>query len=302
MRRMRAARTVALLALASAAGASPPSFMDGVAAYEAGDPARCGGILLAAEVAGAAFPTNGELLTAECLSATGRFDDAFAYLRRQLPSGRIPFDDLVGKSRPGLDALRQHPGWNALRAEAEALEAAQAARRDPALREELLRRAGVDQVARRAVFGTDGSVDDAARERMMEVDRENTAWLKQVLGSRGWPGSDLVGHDGAKAAWLLVQHADHDPEFQRAALALMQSTVEAGRAERSDFALLTDRVLLADGKPQRYGTQFQTDDDGLMRLRPVEEIDGLEARRAAFGLPTMIEYRQMLRDLYGEVE
>ncbi|MCD9005465.1 hypothetical protein LDO31_04280 [Luteimonas sp. XNQY3] len=299
----RTVRTVALLALASAAGASPPSFMDGVAAYEAGDPARCGGILLAAEVAGAAIPTNGELLTAECLSAAGRFDDAFAYLRRQLPGGRIPFDDLLGKSRPGLDALRQHLGWNALRTEAATLEAAQAARRDPALREELLRRAEVDQVARRAVFGTGGSVDDAARVRMTEVDRENTAWLQQVLDSRGWPDSDLVGHDGAKAAWLLVQHADHDPAFQRAALARMQPAVDAGRADRSDYALLTDRVLLAEGQPQRYGTQFQTHADGVMRLRPVEDPDGLEARRAAVGLPSMADYRQILRDGYGtEVE
>jgi len=300
---MRTVRAAALLVLASAVEATPPSFVDALAAYEAGDPGRCGEILLAAEMAGAAVPANGELLTAECLSAAGRFDDAFAYLRRQLPGGRIPLDDLVCRSRPGLDALRPQPDWNALRAEAEALEAAQAARRDPALREELLRRAEADQVARRAVFGTDGSMDDAARARMAAVDRENTAWLKQVLDSRGWPDSDLVGHDGAKAAWMLVQHADHDPAFQRAALARMQPAVDAGRAERSDFALLTDRVLLAQGQPQRYGTQFQTDAGGVMRLRPVENPDGLEARRAAVGLPSMADYRQMLRDGYGtEVE
>jgi len=293
-----------LLAFAASVSAAAPSFMDGVAAYETGDHARCADLLLAVEAADAVVPTNGELLTVECLSAAGRFDEAFAYLRRQLPKGRIDLGELSDKSRPGLDALREQAGWDALQVDVTALEAARLSKLDTALRDELLARSGRDQAARRAMTtGGIRAVDQASWDRIAEVDRDNTAWLKQVLDSRGWPDSDLVGHEGAKAAWLLVQHADHDPAFQRAALARMQPAVKAGLADRSDFALLTDRALLAEGQPQRYGSQFQTGADGITRLRPVEDLDGLDTRRAAVGLPPMDEYRQMLRDNYEtEVE
>ena len=34
--------------------------------------------------------------------------------------------------------------------------------------------------------------------------------MTQVLAEHGWPGWQLVGSDGAFAAWVLVQHADLD--------------------------------------------------------------------------------------------
>ena len=298
---VRGTGTALLLALVAPASAAPPTFMDGYAAYEAGDAGRCADTLLAVEAAAAPVPIHGELLTVECLSTIGRYDEAFAYLRRQLPTGRIALDELSGKSRPGLDALRAQPGWADLRAEATALDVTRLANLDAALREELLSRAARDQTVRQAMIASGAhTVDQATWDRIAEVDRDNTAWLRQVLDARGWPDTTLVGHDGAKAAWLLVQHADHDPAFQRAALTRMQAAVESGRADRSDFALLTDRVLLAEGRPQRYGTQFQTGDDGIMRMQPVEDADALDGLRARVGLPAIAEYREMLRETYGQ--
>ncbi len=42
----------------------------------------------------------------------------------------------------------------------------------------------------------------------------NTQAMKQIVAQHGWPGEKLVGAMGAQAAWLLVQHVDHDREFQ----------------------------------------------------------------------------------------
>ncbi|WP_245228116.1 DUF6624 domain-containing protein [Xanthomonas bromi] len=134
----------------------------------------------------------------------------------------------------------------------------------------------------------------------MPVDHDNTAWLKQVVAAHGWPGRRLVGEDGANAAWTLVQHADADPAFQAQALALMEAALARHDVMPGDVALLTYRVLLAQGKPQRYGTQFMTDADGRMSLRPTEDEAGLEARRRAMGLPPMAEYKKMLQDLYHQ--
>lgn len=295
-----------LLALAtSAAAATPatPSFIDAAAAAESGDHAGCADTMLAIEATGRRFPVNGELFAIECLSAAGRYDAAFAFLQRQLPGDRISMDDLRGKSRPGLDALRRQPGWDAALEAAERLERERASRRDETLRAELSTRVARDQAARTAAIGTNGVIDPAKWTAVEAIDRENTAWLRDLVGTRGWPGASLVGRDGAKAAWLLVQHADHDPAFQREALALMAPLVETGEADADDWAMLTDRVLLASGQPQRYGSQFETGEDGITRLRPVEDPDGLDARRAEVGLASMAEYRQLIRQLYGtEIE
>ena len=89
----------------------------------------------------------------------------------------------------------------------------------------------------------------------MNVDERHTARMKEIVKQHGWPTNSMVGSDGATAAWLLVQHADHDPKFQRHCLELMKK-VPAGEVSTVDLAYLTDRVLVNEGKKQLYGTQF----------------------------------------------
>src|SRR6185436_3940987 len=102
-------------------------------------------------------------------------------------------------------------------------------------------------------------------ERSRQIHERNDARIKQIVAEHGWPGRTLVGADGAHAAWLLVQHADTDRPFQRRCLDLMQGAFEAGEVAGQDLAYLTDRVLLAAGQPQMYGTQ------GLGLLSPEDE-------------------------------
>nr|WP_202844922.1 DUF6624 domain-containing protein [Luteimonas saliphila] len=274
--------------------------MAGSEAYEAGDYARCADVLLAVEASGVPVAIGGELLAAECLSRAGRFEEALAYLRRQLPAGRVPPQELRESSRPGLEALRAQPGWQALLPEVEELEAQRVARIDAPLREQLLRRAARDQEARAAALDKQGdSAADEAWRTVAAVDADNTRWLGQIIAETGWPDSDLVGRDGARAAWMIAQHAGHDPAFQASVLPLLEAAVAKGSAAPQDLALLTDRVLVAQGKRQRYGTQFHTGDDGMMRMRPAEDEAGLDARRRSAGLPPMDDYRKMMAETYG---
>ncbi|MFF2807011.1 DUF6624 domain-containing protein [Streptomyces sp. NPDC058000] len=72
-----------------------------------------------------------------------------------------------------------------------------------------------------------GEYEDLAR-----IDAENTSWIKTItiIAERGWPGTALVGEQGADEAWLLVQHADLDPDFQHQALQQLKAAAEAGDA------------------------------------------------------------------------
>ncbi|GAA0272987.1 hypothetical protein GCM10010302_08230 [Streptomyces polychromogenes] len=165
----------------------------------------------------------------------------------------------------------------------------------PAVAAELRRRASSDQAARRRLL-EDGEPGD-----LLRIDAENTAWLKGVVAEHGWPGLGLVGEKGADDAWLLVQHADRDPGFQRAALALLRAAVDAGEAPPGHLAYLTDRVRVNEGQPQLYGTQYTADDAHGLRPYPVQEPEYLDERRAAVGLEAAAVYDRRLRATYAPV-
>jgi Family of unknown function (DUF6624) len=160
------------------------------------------------------------------------------------------------------------------------------------LREELLDRMRRDQEAPADIDAPD------IGERLRAVDTDNTNWLMTVIDQRGWPGRGDVGEDGALAAWLIAQHADLHPEFQRRCLTLLEEAVAAGEADPGHLAYLTDRVRRAAGQPQLYGTQFWQVPAGTgpLTAKPIEDIERLDERRRAVGLGPFAEYERLMHD------
>jgi uncharacterized protein DUF6624/sulfotransferase family protein len=157
-----------------------------------------------------------------------------------------------------------------------------------ALCDELLRRAAIDRAAREAYAG-----DASEMARLMAMDADNTAWLKGVIDQSGWPDRSQVGDEGAHAAWLLAQHADCDPTAQRRFWQCLQSAVARREASPADLARLTDRVLLASGQKQIYGTQLAAHAGRYVATR-LSKPRSVDARRAAVGLePLAIEIESM---------
>jgi hypothetical protein len=169
-------------------------------------------------------------------------------------------------------------------------------KRDDTLRQELLRMVQTDQAARKEVIKAPSGNSPAVR-KMADIDRKNTARLKEIVDKHGWPGKSLVGEDGAHAAWLLVQHADKDRAFQKHCLKLLERAVKVGEASAVDHAYLTDRVLVAEKKKQVYGTQFRQV-DGKMAPYPIEDEANVDRRRKEVGLSSLADYRKTLEELY----
>jgi Family of unknown function (DUF6624) len=107
-----------------------------------------------------------------------------------------------------------------------------------------------------------------------------------------WPGHRLVGADGAEAAWLIAQLGDLG--LQRRALEHLEHAVDAGDAPAAHFACLDDRVRMATGRPQVYGSQLVTGEDGTVRPWPIEDPDGVDERRSRVGLPPLAEHTASL--------
>jgi hypothetical protein len=146
-----------------------------------------------------------------------------------------------------------------------------------------------DQGARNN-FAKEGMKSDSAlREKIQEVDRKNLHALKAIFAKSGFPTVAMVGREGVSTVFLLVQHADADREFQKHAMELAKPLMERSELPRSLYAMLVDRVRLADGKLQLYGTQVKIV-DGKVEALPVEDPERLDTRRRSVALAPEADY------------
>ena len=168
-----------------------------------------------------------------------------------------------------------------------------------ALRRELLEMRRLDQEVRNAAIAATregASVPDPEiLSRMAAVDARNIARLQAIVEARGWPGSDLVGRDGAESAFLVLQHATHP--VQKELFPLVEAGYRAGTVSGQSYALLLDRILVGDGRPQVYGSQA-TWTDGELTFEPIEDEANVDVRRAEIGLPSLAEYREQLTRMF----
>jgi len=155
---------------------------------------------------------------------------------------------------------------------------------EPALRQQLLDMAQVDQEARQ------GEWTRAMVENLQAVDAANLPRIKQIVATHGGlPSAAQVGSDAVSAAWVLVQHADADVALQRQVVASIEPRVQRGEISAHDFALLTDRVLVNSGELQRYGSQLLAV-DGRWQAKPMEAPEQVDQRRAAIGQMPLADY------------
>jgi hypothetical protein len=70
-----------------------------------------------------------------------------------------------------------------------------------------------------------------------------------------------------------------------------------GALRGQDFALLQDRVLVKEGQPQIYGTQFKIKGNDLIP-DPIEDEPNVDRRRADVGLPSLAEYLEFAKRMY----
>jgi hypothetical protein len=77
----------------------------------------------------------------------------------------------------------------------------------------------------------------------------------------------------------------------------MQDALAKGEVRGRDVAYLTDRVLLAEGKKQLYGTQAKIE-EGHVGFLPIKDEANVEKRRKEVGLQPLSEYREQLAEVY----
>ncbi len=121
--------------------------------------------------------------------------------------------------------------------------------------------------------------------------------LEQILQQHGWPGTSLVGEEGAACACKLLQHsAIVRPALMRAGLKLLQAAVAAGEASKICLAHVQDRICFYERRPQVYGTQFDWDENDEFSPWVIQEEGCVHERRRALGMRALEEVQQRIRE------
>ena len=198
---------------------------------------------------------------------------------------------------PGLQAMGAAPApapaaacpgaesWN--RAHVTPAQPARPAAKDPALLAELRARVDRDQAARRQWLADPRN--ETLAQAVDAVDATTVTWLRDLVGTQGFPTVSKTGDEGPHLAWILLQHADRDPELQRRLLPVLEARFSAGELPANDLARMTDRILLAGWKPQIFGTQFDWF-SGSFQLPDAARLAEIDGERARIGLMPLSDY------------
>jgi hypothetical protein len=120
-------------------------------------------------------------------------------------------------------------------------------------------------------------------------DSINLIKVEKILAEHGWLGADIVGKQGNATLFLVIQHANTATQLKY--LPMLKEAVKSGKAKASHFALMEDRVLLAQGEKQIYGSQLETDyKTNQYVLSAMIDPDNVDKRRAEVGLKPIAEY------------
>ncbi|HVK61890.1 MAG TPA: DUF6624 domain-containing protein [Bdellovibrionales bacterium] len=133
---------------------------------------------------------------------------------------------------------------------------------------------------------------------MIAIDLRDTADMKTLLTKYDWIRISLFGEVADNQAWLIVQHADQDPDFQQSVLKTLENLWPLRETSSQNYAYLFDRVAaswndLTKRRLQRYGTQGQCTTPGNWEPLPLEDEMHLDGLRRTVGLGPFAEYKKM---------
>lgn len=165
---------------------------------------------------------------------------------------------------------------------------------DASLRDELGAMYDTDQAQRSKMdavgkqYGYDSPEMMELWSKQQPIDEANIKRLVEIIDKEGWPSRRVVGDKASTAAFLVLQHADYT--YQKKHLPLLRKAVADGELRADSLALLENRALMREGKRQIYGSQLQTNTQGVLEFYPIEDEANVDKRRQSVGLEPLAEY------------
>ena len=136
--------------------------------------------------------------------------------------------------------------------------------------------------------------------KMEETDSTNLASVSRILDTYRWPSG--LSDAANEAIFLVIDHSDL--RTMNKYIGLFRDAVAKGYIQMNDLVTMEDRMLMNDGKPQKYGTQAYSlveDSKTVIYIWPVEDPDKLDALRKSVGLMPIGEYLEMVKQQGVEI-
>lgn len=120
-------------------------------------------------------------------------------------------------------------------------------------------------------------------------DSINLKKVRRILDNYGWLGKDVIGKQGSKTLFLIIQHASLEVEEHY--LPLLKQSVNNKKASPQHLAYLEDRIAIYKGNKQIYGTQIGRNEKTMeFYVLPLEDPENIDKRRSSIGLEPFGEY------------
>lgn len=150
---------------------------------------------------------------------------------------------------------------------------------------QIVERVQRDQAFARRLTNTQGYSDE-----MRMIHEKNARFLEEVLETISLDDLMASPKDIADGVFLIIQHAISMPRFMKKMYQLLK---QLSRPMPVYVAYLEDRIRSFERQPQRYGTQYDYDEQGRMIMYWSNgDLATINQRRKGIGLSAVEENEQ----------
>lgn len=138
-------------------------------------------------------------------------------------------------------------------------------------------------------FASNSIKIDSLWKEINYKDSVNLLTVRRIIDTYGWLSPKDIGEQNSKTLFLSIQHSNLSTLTKY--FSKLKRAVKKSDASEHDLALMEDRTLILQGKPQIYGTQVIADNKyGKNRFYPIRNERNVNKRRLRIGLPSLEEY------------
>ena len=114
-------------------------------------------------------------------------------------------------------------------------------------------------------------------------DHRNQELVISIIEKCGMPTLKDVTQKHMDAIWLGLQYTNK--KYRKKYFPEIEKAVENGDLSKQQYALMKDRILMDEGKPQIYGSQIKNG-----KLYKLENPETVNERRREMGMETIEDY------------
>ena len=119
--------------------------------------------------------------------------------------------------------------------------------------------------------------------KLAKEDHRNQELVISIIEKCGMPTLEEVNELQMNAIWLGLQHTNK--KYRKKYFPQVEEAVNRGDLTKSQYALMKDRILMDEGKPQLYGSQIKNG-----KLYKLESPETVNERRKEMGLEPIEDY------------